>query len=102
MRPVVWSEKAVSDLEGIIDYITPRNPTAAFQVIDRIEEAGEGLGNMATGCPGRVGGTYEKVVPGLPYILAYAIQSLPHGEEAIVILRAIHGARDWPPGDWPK
>ena len=102
MRPVVWSEEAIADLDGIIDYITPRNPTAAFRVIDHIEQAGDGLGEMATGRPGRVAGTYEKIVPGLPYVLAYAIQSLPDGEEAIVILRAIHGARDWPPGGWPK
>ena len=56
---------------------------------------------MATGRPGRVAGTYEKVVPGLPYILAYAIQPLPDSAELIVILRTIHGARDWPKGKWP-
>ena len=101
MRRVVWSKDAIDDLDGIIAYIAERNPTAARRVIDRIEQAGLRLGEIATGRPGRVSGTYERVVPGLPYILAYAIQPLPAGEELIVILRAIHGARDWPAGQWP-
>lgn len=101
MKPVVWPVRAVDDLGGIVAYLSERNPSAALRVIDRIEQAGESLGEMATGRPGRVRGTYEKVVPGLPYILAHAIQSLPDGSEAIVILRAIHGARDWPRDQWP-
>ena len=99
---VVWSQGALDDIDAIVDYIGERNPAATVRVIDRIEQAGESLGHLATGRPGRVVGTYEKVVAGLPYILAYAIQALPDGEEAIVILRAIHGARDWPSGQWPK
>jgi plasmid stabilization system protein ParE len=102
MRPVVWSERAIDDLERIIDYIAPRNSAAALRVVDRIEQAGENLGEIASGRPGRVGGTYEKVITGLPYILAYAIQVMPDGNEVVVILRAIHGTRDWPPGKWPK
>jgi plasmid stabilization system protein ParE len=101
-RPVVWSQSALDDLEGIIGYIAARNPSAALRVIDRIEQAGEDLGNMDTGRHGRVAGTYEKVVTGLPYILAYATHTAPDGEETVVILRAIHGARDWPPNKWPK
>ena len=55
---------------------------------------------MATGRPGRVSGSYEKLVPRLPYILAYAIAS--QGErEVIAILRVIHMARDWREDDWP-
>ena len=101
MRRVVWAEGAIADLEGIIAYLAERNPTAARQVVDQIEQTGIRLGDLATGRPGRVAGTYEKVVPRLPYILAYAIQPLLDGAELIVILRAIHGARDWPRGKWP-
>jgi plasmid stabilization system protein ParE len=56
---------------------------------------------MATGRPGRVGGTYEKPVTRLPYIIAYAID-LVAGRETVVILRVIHGARDWQLDEWPK
>jgi plasmid stabilization system protein ParE len=57
---------------------------------------------MATGRRGRVEGTYEKIVPKLPQIIAYAIDEQPGGREIIVILRVIHGARHWPPGGWPE
>jgi plasmid stabilization system protein ParE len=40
------------------------------------------------------------VVRRLPYIVAYAIDS-DTTPERIVVLRVIHGARDWPEGDWP-
>jgi plasmid stabilization system protein ParE len=37
----------------------------------------------------------------LAYIIAYEI--IPHGAgEAIVILRVIHTARDWPDEAWPS
>ncbi len=50
----------------------------------------------ATGRPGRVAGTYEKVLAPLPYILVFALWPRPGGMEEIVILYVIHGARDWP------
>jgi toxin ParE1/3/4 len=56
---------------------------------------------MATGRQGRVTGTYEKVVPGLPYIIAYRLVALPEGSEKLVILRVIRGARKWLPEQWP-
>jgi plasmid stabilization system protein ParE len=49
-----------------------------------------------------VAGTYEKPVKELPYIIAYALQPMPDGGERIIIVRVIHGARDWPEGEWPK
>jgi plasmid stabilization system protein ParE len=49
-----------------------------------------------------VAGTYEKPVGGLPYIIAYALEATPTGDERIVILRVIHGARNWRQGEWPK
>jgi toxin ParE1/3/4 len=99
---VVWSENALDDLDSAIAYVAADNPIAARKVLERIDAAGDSLGQVATGRRGRVAGTYEKSVRGLPYILAYAIQPLPGGRERIVILRVIHGARNWPPGEWPK
>ena len=102
MSAVLWSESALDDLDSAIAYIAADNPVAARTVLERIDTAGESLGQVATGRPGRVAGTYEKSVRGLPYIIAYAIQSLPGVRERIVILRVIHGARNWTPGEWPK
>jgi plasmid stabilization system protein ParE len=101
VREVFWSEAALADLAGIIDCIAIDNPRAALSVIDSIEEAGNGLAEMATGRPGRVSGTYERLIVGLPYILAYAIDRRPSRPERIVILRVIHGRRHWPEGNWP-
>lgn len=102
-RPVRWSRDAIDDIKSQIAVIAADNPAAARRVAARLRAAGAGLGRMATGRKGRVLGTYEKVVAGLPYVLAYAIVTpLAGGGEQVVILRVIHGARDWPGGDWPR
>lgn len=100
-RPVQWSRAALDDLKKQIAYIAADNPDAARRAADRIRETSAALGEMTTGRPGRVTGTYEKSVAGLPYIVAYAITAKA-GRETVSILRVIHTARDWPPGEWPK
>jgi addiction module RelE/StbE family toxin len=102
MTQVVWSLSALEDLEEIVKYIAADNPQAALNIIERIESTAGALGHRAIGRPGRVSGTYEKVVTGLPHIIAYAIERLRGGAERIVILRVIHGARNWPNENWPK
>lgn len=101
MRTVEWSRAALYDLDRLIAYIADRNPDAASRVAERINRAGRMLGEMPTGRPGRVTGTYEKVVRGLPYILAYRLVRHPGGRETVAIVRVIHGARKWLPEQWP-
>ena len=101
-RAVVWSHVARAEYLDVIRYIAADDPDAAARVADRIETAGALLADFATGRPGRVHGTYEKVVSGLPYILAYEIVTRPDGGETVAILHVIHGARDWPAGRWPE
>ncbi|MGO4287716.1 type II toxin-antitoxin system RelE/ParE family toxin [Bosea sp. UNC402CLCol] len=100
MRPVIWSDDARRDYLDILRYIAEDNPDAAERVVDAIEQAGNELGDFATGRPGRVSGVYEKLVPRLPYILAYSL-ALQRGREVVAILRVIHTARDWPDEGWP-
>lgn len=101
MRPVVWSEEARQDYFEILRFIAADNLFAAEKVVDAIEAAGDRLGHFATGRPGRVTGTYEKLVTGLPYIIAYAITSRKDGG-MVSILRVIHTSRNWPAGEWPE
>ncbi len=101
-RAVFWSADALDDLDRIIGYIAADNPAAAAKVLIAIRKAGDDLGELATGRPGRVPGTYEKVLPRLRYILAYALEALPEGGERVIILRAIHGARKWATDEWPE
>lgn len=102
-RPVRWSLNALDELKQQIAYIAEDNPVAARRVALQIRTTGDALGEMATGRQGlHVADTYEKVVTSLPYVLAYAISGVPDGGETITILHVIHGARDWPIGEWPS
>ncbi len=75
------------------------NAAAAQRVADRLRATGDALGEMATGRPGRVAGTYEKSVTGLRYIIAYTL-TRRGDREILSILRVIHTARDWPEDEW--
>lgn len=99
-RPVLWSRDALDDLKKQLIYIAADDPVTASRVVDRLREAAAKLEDFATGRPGRVTGTYEKSVSGLPYIIAYEIIPRDPGE-AIAILRVIHTARDWQDETWP-
>jgi len=100
-RFVTWSREALDDVKQQIAYVALDNPAAARRLADRIREAGQRLGDMATGRSGRVTGTYEKPVGRLPYIIAYQLRVIV-GRESVVILHVIHTSRDWPPGEWPS
>lgn len=101
MRPVVWSIEAQRDSLEILRYIAEDNPFVTERVVDAIEDAGNELGEFATGRPGRVSGTYEKPVKAFPCIIAYAIAGPSGRAEQIAILRLIHTSRDWPSEGWP-
>jgi plasmid stabilization system protein ParE len=101
-RRVLWSRHALDELKKIIAYIARDNPRAAREVATIIRKAGDRLGSFATGRPGRVSGTYERSVRRLPYIVAYALQPLPEGGEAVVILHVIHTSRNWQEESWPE
>jgi len=100
MRRIIWSVEARRDYLDILRYIAADNPLAAERVADAIEQAGNGLGEFATGRPGRVTGSYEKSVPRLPYIIAYEITHRVE-QEVVAVLRVIHTSRDWQPEEWP-
>ncbi|MEM1132854.1 MAG: type II toxin-antitoxin system RelE/ParE family toxin [Pseudomonadota bacterium] len=99
MRRVVWSQAALDDMRDQLHYIAVEDPDAAGRVVSALREAGNALADFATGHPGRVAGTYEKSVRGLPYIIAYAISD---DDSSLSILRVIHSARDWQPYGWPE
>lgn len=98
MRRLIWSAKARRDFDEAVRYVAADRPIAAQKVGQRILAAAASLAEMPTGRRGRVAGSYEKVVTGPPYILAYSLD----GESgAVRILHLIHSARDWPDGAWP-
>ena len=97
MRRLVWSEDALRDFDEALAHIARDNPANALLVADRIDETVSRLAGAPIGHPGRVTGSYEKRVLRTPYILAYALS-----DQAVTILRVIHGRRHWPEEEWPE
>lgn len=89
-----WLPRALLDFDEIVDYIAEDNPLAAIEQGDEIETQVSLLSaNSRLGRPGRVKGTRELVIARTPYIVAYRIKN-----NAVQILRILHGARLWPDG----
>lgn len=96
MRSLLWSAAALDDFETAITRLATEDAPAALRVAAAIDRAARLLAERPIGRPGRVTGTYEKTVSGLPWIIAYALDG-----DRLVILRVIHSARDWPKESWP-
>ena len=89
---VVWLPRAERDLEALYTAAAEENPRAALDLLTRIDEIVQRLGEFPSmGRPGRVTGTRELVVDGTPYILPYRVRN-----GVVQILRVLHGARRWP------
>jgi toxin ParE1/3/4 len=83
--PIVWTNLARQDVNAIWDFMEQRNPDAAEMVDSEILRSVEGLLQFPKrGKPGRVKGTRELVVLGLPYVVVYLLE-----ESRIVILRVL-------------
>ena len=89
---VRWTKPAARALESIQDYIARSNPPAAFEVAQQIRVAVSQLEeHPRIGRTGRVEGTYELVIHGIPYIVPYRIK-----KKEIQILSVYHASRKWP------
>ena len=104
MRRVIWSPRGLALYErDVLDYLANHGETVLRRVRGDIERTVELLAQRPIGRPGRMAGTYEKLVAGQPYVIAYALVPRDDGgEDDIVILRVVHTARDWPAGRWPR
>ena len=104
MRRVIWSVRAVAAYRReVLDYLEQQGEAPQRRVRADVERAIEMLSQRPIGRPGRISGTYEKLVIGQPYIIVYSL--LPGdegGEDDLAILRIVHTSRDWPPGRWPR
>jgi addiction module RelE/StbE family toxin len=91
---VRWTTPAAQDLEEITLYIQIDSESAARSVAKTLFDAANSLDLLPSrGRAGRIKGTRELVVPGLPYIVVYQPT-----KSAIQILHIYHGARNWPLG----
>jgi addiction module RelE/StbE family toxin len=91
---VRWTESATRDLRRITRYIRKDNSAAARAVAKATIDAAEALAHFPLrGREGKIDGTRELVVSGLPYIVVYKAT-----RSAIQLLHVYHGARNYPPG----
>jgi len=75
-----------------VEYIATDSPAAASRVAQKIWNSVQLLADQPSlGRPGRVAGTRELVISGLPYIVVYAEQDV-----MVVILRVMHTSLKWP------
>ena len=83
---------AEADLADQCDHIAKDDPTLAARIGGDIFRTIQGLSDFPLrGRPGRVDGTRELVLAGLPWIAVYAVT-----DSTIVVLRLLHGAQAYP------
>lgn len=94
MKPVIWLHEATEDLKIIGSYVAQESPQASYQILTKIKAATDNLSfNPEIGRAGRVSGTRELVITGVPYIVPYVVT-----EQNIQILAVMHTSRKWPDG----
>ncbi len=87
-----WTQRAEADLTDQCDHIAKDDPALAARIGAEIFATVEGLGALPyRGRAGRVEGTRELVLAGLPWIAVYTIT-----DSTIVILRLLQGAQAYP------
>jgi len=92
-RRIEWTPLARRDIRAAFQYVAERNRAAADGILERIRRSIARLIDFPeSGRTGRLEGTREIVVPGLPYV---AICRVRDGN--VEILRVLHTSRRWPP-----
>lgn len=92
---VVFTQRAIIDMEELHAYIARRSPSRAHSVLARIRRAINHLALFPySGRIGRLDGTRELVVSGLPYLAVYEVH-----DDRVVVQRVLHQSQQWPPSD---
>jgi addiction module RelE/StbE family toxin len=87
-----WTKRAIRSLASIYAYISQDSPASATRVAAAIVDATDRLEQFPrSGRTGRIEGTSELVIPGLPYIIPYRVV-----DGVVVLLSVIHTSRMWP------
>ncbi|MBF0355605.1 MAG: type II toxin-antitoxin system RelE/ParE family toxin [Alphaproteobacteria bacterium] len=87
-----WTGKAEEDLTAQCDHVASVNPALAERIGSEVLARVAALAmHPFRGRAGRVDGTRELPLPGLPWLAVYAVEG-----DCVVILRLLHGAQAWP------
>jgi addiction module RelE/StbE family toxin len=89
---LIFDDEAIVDLENIYTWIAEDSPKTAKKVVDRLFSSAELLISFPyMGHAGRDPGTFEWVVPRLPYIVVYQIDRV---RDCVVVTAVLHGAQN--------
>lgn len=88
MRRIIWTVEAVSNLESIFAYVSAFNAPAAVRLARRLQSAADSLATHPDRGRETVRGLRELTIIH-PYLIRYRVR-----EDAVLILRIRHGARD--------
>ena len=89
---LVFDDQALADLERIFEWIAKDNPAAARAVVDRLFSSTELLTSFPfMGHAGRDFGTFEWVVPRLPYIVVYEVDQ---ARDVVIVTAVFHAAQN--------
>lgn len=90
---VRWTRLAQAELVAHCELIARDDLGRAVAIALEIERRVGALDRFPhRGRAGRVEGTRELPLPGLPWVAIYAVE-----DEVVTVLRLLHGAQDWPP-----
>ena len=88
---LIFDDQAIADLENIYHWIAQDSPAAAKSAVERLFSSIELLVSFPRmGHSGHVPGTFEWVVPRLPYIVVYEID-IPGAR--VIVNAVFHGAQ---------
>jgi toxin ParE1/3/4 len=90
---VRWTLSASGDLTNICDYIEKHSSSSIARRVAVLiyESTGKLTEFPELGRTGRTANTRELIITGLPYLAVYRVHN-----NAVEILRALHGAQNWP------
>lgn len=88
MRRIIWTAEAVANLQSIFGYVSAFNAPAAARLALRLQLAANSLADHPERGRQTTRGLRELVVIH-PYLIRYRVH-----DEAVIILRIRHGARD--------
>ena len=89
---IIWSRQALRHLIALRDHIAQDSPNNAAVVARRILDHVDLLATQPQmGRPGRIVGTRELVIPGVPYIVPYRVRG-----ERLELIAVFHGRQKWP------
>ena len=92
MNEILWTRRAIRDIENIHRYLAQTNIEAARATVSAIRKATQPLTYHAfIGRLGRREGTRELVVLKTSFIVVYRVQ-----ENTVQIVRVLHGAQKYP------